>query len=515
MDYSKKYYRLTENTMKKLVLIALFVLLPAWGFCGEVPGLYVPGDTEIAGATTVTGGMAGIGSINTSGTIQARMYPGVDVSTSTNHDTEELRNTVYHVTAEATITLDAAADAGYGSCASYKLNQSGYDVTIDPQNDEILNLGGGLILFPGQEAVANIAGNYIQLCATTDADGSGTDGWEAWGNDGFANNEIWITKVADADQDVGFQLSIPAGYEVEIDWGDTNSSTVTGPQSSTDYNHSYGDTSSYTIKMSGDLRKLTEFDPSNASGGPLSGNISGMSVMSNLARFNPGTEFDSSTTGDLSGFPATITYFRIYLDSGANTGVTGNVNHIVGNGSMTYFRTDRLSISASVAELSDSTGLTYLGTNRDDGVYGSVSGLGGLTSLTSINLTNADVTGDAGVFGAATSVTSIVMGGTAVELSVDDLDGCTSLATLSMNYLGTCNYSTTTLPDWKDASISLTSCGMPESEVDTFLVDLESASGSGSGTLDLSGNATPTATGQTAIDALRVKGWTVTVQGGY
>jgi len=57
--------------------------------------------------------------------------------------------------------------------------------------------------------------------------------------------------------------------------------------------------------------------------------------------------------------------------------------------------------------------------------------------------------------------------------------------------------------------------GLSSTEVDNLLIDLDS-SGMSSGTIDLSGNNTaPGASGETAIDALRAKGITVTVTGGY
>lgn len=68
---------------------------------------------------------------------------------------------------------------------------------------------------------------------------------------------INLTKDADADVLIDFNLSLPAGYEVVIDWGDGNSDTVTGPVTSTSYTNTYADTNEYSITISGDIDQLT------------------------------------------------------------------------------------------------------------------------------------------------------------------------------------------------------------------------------------------------------------------
>ena len=55
---------------------------------------------------------------------------------------------------------------------------------------------------------------------------------------------------------------------------------------------------------------------------------------------------------------------------------------------------------------------------------------------------------------------------------------------------------------------------LPQADLDAILVAIEAAGTSG-GTFNQSLGAAPSATGEAAIDALRLRGWTVTVEGGY
>jgi hypothetical protein len=55
---------------------------------------------------------------------------------------------------------------------------------------------------------------------------------------------------------------------------------------------------------------------------------------------------------------------------------------------------------------------------------------------------------------------------------------------------------------------------LTQSAIDTILVNIES-NGTSNGLFDQSGGSAPSATGEAAIDALRARGWTITVTGGY
>jgi hypothetical protein len=191
----------------------------------------------------------------------------------------------------------------------------------------------------------------LSFAAYAFARGMGTGMDMGMGTGGGAT-EITLTKDADADQSVTFNVSLPDGYEVVIDWGDTNSSTVTGPQTSQDYTNAYADTNSYTITISGDYDKLTRWAcPSE----PLSGNGGQYAYMTNLTLLN----FNgNSMTGDASGYSAL-------------------------------------------------TNLTLLGFNGNS-MTGDASGYSALTNLTYLNFNGNSMTGDASGFAALTNLTYLI-----------------------------------------------------------------------------------------------------------
>lgn len=118
------------------------------------------------------------------GTVSGRNVYGDDITGAVNHNTTDLHGKLYHFTAAATVTLDAAADAGYGACVGYRVRDASEAAVIDVQAGEKVNLDG-TALAAGTAITATGAGSYVMLCATTDTDGGGTDGWETWGNNGF------------------------------------------------------------------------------------------------------------------------------------------------------------------------------------------------------------------------------------------------------------------------------------------------------------------------------------------
>lgn len=128
--------------------------------------------TAITGTTlAVTGAITGLTS------------RGADITANTAHDTTETHNVVYVFTAVATVTLDAAADAGYGATVCYRVRDAEV-ATIDVDDAEKINLEGTALTAGYTIDSSGAAGEFICLMATTDSDGSGTDGWETWGVSG-------------------------------------------------------------------------------------------------------------------------------------------------------------------------------------------------------------------------------------------------------------------------------------------------------------------------------------------
>ena len=115
----------------------------------------------------------------------------------------------------------------------------------------------------------------------------------------------------------------------------------------------------------------------------------------------------------------------------------------------------------------------------------------GCTSLTSLDLSNLDTSSVNSfiyfAFGASGLSNVIVNGGTGSPFSDSP---CT-------------NYTN-----------AFTNTNLTQQSIDDILVAIEAA-GTSSGTFNQSGGSAPSTTGETAIDALRARGWTISVTGGY
>jgi hypothetical protein len=61
---------------------------------------------------------------------------------------------------------------------------------------------------------------------------------------------------------------------------------------------------------------------------------------------------------------------------------------------------------------------------------------------------------------------------------------------------------------------AFTNTGLTQESIDGILVSINS-NGTSNGTFNQNGGSAPSATGQSAIDAMRSRGWTITVTGGY
>jgi hypothetical protein len=106
-----------------------------------------------------------------------------------------------------------------------------------------------------------------------------------------------------------------------------------------------------------------------------------------------------------------------------------------------------------------------------------------------------------------TSMTSLTLLNTTKSTSFRfAFSGCTSLADVPANL-----FNGTPATNFESA---FTNTNLTQTSIDNILVSIES-NGTSSGTFTQSGGSAPSTTGETAIDALRARGWTITVTGGY
>jgi hypothetical protein len=89
--------------------------------------------------------------------------------------------------------------------------------------------------------------------------------------------------------------------------------------------------------------------------------------------------------------------------------------------------------------------------------------------------------------------------------------GCTNLTTVTVTG-GTGNpFADSPCTNYTNAFLNT---NLTQGSIDDILVAIESA-GTSSGTFTQSGGSAPSATGEAAVTALRGRGWTVTVTGGF
>lgn len=83
---------------------------------------------------------------------------------------------------------------------------------------------------------------------------------------------------------------------------------------------------------------------------------------------------------------------------------------------------------------------------------------------------------------------------------------CFSLTTFPANFFNGCAAT--------NFANAFAGTNLNQASIDGILVSIES-NGTSNGTFNQSGGSVPSATGQAAITALRARGWTVTVTGGF
>jgi len=108
---------------------------------------------------------------------------GSDITTNTTLDAAGC-NKKYVATAACTVTLPAAATAGYGAWVMIRVRDASEILIIDVAGANKINLDGTALDAGDTIDSSGAAGDFIVLVSTTDADGSGTDGWENYGTRG-------------------------------------------------------------------------------------------------------------------------------------------------------------------------------------------------------------------------------------------------------------------------------------------------------------------------------------------
>ena len=212
-----------------------------------------------------------------------------------------------------------------------------------------------------------------------------------------------------------------------------------------------------------------------------------------------GDDSDSTLDLDAAGLtsPATV-LFPIVTDPTAlerfychNNNLTGSIPDLSANTALVLFYCHRNNLTGSIPDLSANTALKRFYCYNNN-LTGSIPDLSANTALQFFHCSRNNLTG-----------------------SIPDLSAKTALRFFHCHNNNLTGWSGGTLP------ASLTDFraddnDFPEATVDALLQALDAA-GASNGNCDLEGgtNAAPSANGETAIDNLRNRGWTVTVTGGY
>ena len=112
-------------------------------------------------------------------------------------------------------------------------------------------------------------------------------------------------------QTLTLNLSLPAGRHVRIDWGDGNTTEVSGAVFLQDYSNAYAGAGTFPIKIYGDFRFLTRFEIKTVN---IDGTIERIAALSGLTYLN--CTGSNTISGDIASLPSGLTYLNC---TGSNT----------------------------------------------------------------------------------------------------------------------------------------------------------------------------------------------------
>ena len=107
--------------------------------------------------------------------------PAITGNITLGDELTEVWNKAYIVEAACTVTLAKASTVGYGATVLLIVKDVSETVIVEVDNADIINLHGTPLDAGDTIDSPGAAGDFIVLIATTDADGSGTDGWRTLG----------------------------------------------------------------------------------------------------------------------------------------------------------------------------------------------------------------------------------------------------------------------------------------------------------------------------------------------
>jgi hypothetical protein len=355
---------------------------------------------------------------------------------------------------------------------------------------------------------------------------------------------IFTVKTDNAGTSGTNQFTLPttgSGFNCIVDWGDGTSDAYTGTMGSP--THTYTSVGTYEIKISGvfpriffnnagDRRKIIEIKNLGVYAGGSTLQTSAFFGCNNLiidsatlGFFGNVTSFQSSWQfcSSLTSFPLLDTSSGTSFNSAwrSCTSLTSFPLLNVSSGTRFDNAWNGCTSLTSFPLLDVSSGTGFGGTWRDCTSLTSFPLLdvssgtdfsnawNNCSSLTSFPLLDVSSgTGFASTWRNCNSLTSFPLLNVSSATNFSDAwRNCTSLTTFPSNM-----FDTVTATNFTNAFLST---ALNQTSIDNILVSINTANTSG-GTFNQSGGSAPSvATGRPAIDALRSRGWTVNVTGGY
>jgi len=102
----------------------------------------------------------------------------------------------------------------------------------------------------------------------------------------------------------GVDISLPAGKKITINWGDGNSTNVSGPVNSQNYTNAYAGAGTYSVTFRGDYDTVTRLDINTVLAEGTTSRIGLLSGLTYLHCTGPNT-----VSGDIQNLPSDLNYF--------------------------------------------------------------------------------------------------------------------------------------------------------------------------------------------------------------
>jgi hypothetical protein len=314
-----------------------------------------------------------------------------------------------------------------------------------------------------------------------------------------------------------FVLPLASGetYNFDIAWGDGTSETIT---SGSDVTHVYSTGGTYQISITGTFPRIY-FNNSGDKAKLMSIDNFGTYAQGSTSQeraFN-GCSNMTITATDSGNFGSVTNFIRSWADCSSLTSFplidTSNATSLFATwircSSLTTFplidTSSCINISFAWNGCSSLTSFPLLDTSSGTTFSYSWNGCSSLTSFPLIDTSSGTDFSFAWI-GCSSLTTFPLIDTSSGTTFLNSWNGCSSLSNFPANAFDT-NIAT-------NYSNAFNTTNLTTQSIDDILVSLDT-SGVSNGTFTQSGGQAPSATGESAIDSLVGKGWTITVTGGY